>query len=72
MWCLVQLYCICPVRLVVYILLSREKALVILYPLLEGVTVLPGVVVSSANVNENDKVTVKLSNGDEVSAMVCC
>ncbi|XP_065885748.1 apoptosis-inducing factor 1, mitochondrial-like [Dysidea avara] len=33
----------------------------------EGVTVLPGVVVSSANVNENDKVTVKLSNGDEMT-----
>ena len=43
-----------------------------LYPLLEGVTVLPGVVVSSASVNETDKVAVKLSNGDEVSAMVCC
>jgi len=37
------------------------------YLLLEGVTVLPGVVVSSADVSENDKVAVKLSNGDEVS-----
>ena len=38
--------------------------------MLEGVTVLPGVVVSSADVNENDQVAIKLSNGDEVSSIL--
>ena len=45
---------------------------ILLYPPLEGVTVLPEVVVSSASVNEDNKVAVKLSNGDEVNVVTDC
>ena len=45
---------------------------ILLYPPLEGVTVLPEVIVSSASVNEDNKVAVKLSNGDEVSVVTDC
>ena len=34
---------------------------------LEGVTVIPGTGVSSAEVGDDNKVSVKLSNGDQVS-----
>ena len=40
---------------------------------IEGVTVHPGVLVSSAEVGDDNKVSVKLNNGDEVgfTVIVC-